>query len=117
MNDIVRFGVLIGVITLAILIIGSVLQNTFNPSESKKTLCAGMIGHLNWLSLFHIRTNGLKADYNQQCLVAVKWGYNASAMNVRKFLRITIINIENSLWLTVCGYRYIDIGLDMNNST
>ena len=81
MNDIVRFGVLIGVITLAVLIIGSFLQNTFNPSESKKTLCAGMIGHLNWLSLFHIRTNGLKADYNQQCLVAVKWGYNASAMN------------------------------------
>jgi hypothetical protein len=70
MNDIIRFGAIIAVITLAIPIFGSVLQNTLNPSESKRMLCAEMIGHMNLLSLFNIRTNGLKADYNQQCLVA-----------------------------------------------
>jgi hypothetical protein len=67
MNDIVRFGVVLGIVTLAIIIIGSVLQNTFTPAESKKILCAEMIGHLNWFNLFNIHTDGFKAYYGQQC--------------------------------------------------
>ena len=67
MNDIFKFGVTLGIIMVAIVVIGSVLQNTFDSSESKKTLCAEMVGHMNWLSIFNIRTDGLKADYSQQC--------------------------------------------------
>jgi hypothetical protein len=72
MNDISKFGVTLGVIMVAIIVSGSVLQNTFNPAESKKTLCAEMVGHMNWLSIFNIRTDGLKADYSQQCSGAGK---------------------------------------------
>ncbi|HET7285026.1 MAG TPA: hypothetical protein VFI70_10105 [Nitrososphaeraceae archaeon] len=72
MNDIFKFGVTLGIIMVAIVVIGSVLQNTFDSAESKKTLCAEMVGHMNWLSIFNIRTDGLKADYSQQCSGARK---------------------------------------------
>ena len=72
MNDISKFGLTLGVVMVAIVVIGSFLQNTFNSSESKKTLCAEMVGHMNWLNIFNIRTDGLKADYSQQCSGARK---------------------------------------------
>ena len=72
MNDLFKFGVTLGVIMVAIVVVGSVLQNTFDPAESKKTRCAEMVGHMNWLSIFNIRTDGLKADYSQQCSGARK---------------------------------------------
>lgn len=72
MNDIVRFGVIIGIIIIAIIVIGSVIQNSLNPKESKKTLCAEMVGHLNWLSLFNVHVDRLKADIDQQCLLLGK---------------------------------------------
>jgi hypothetical protein len=72
MNDLIKYGVTLGVIMVEIVVIGSVLQNTFDPAESKKTLCAEMVGHMNWLNIFNIRTDGLKADYSQQCSGARK---------------------------------------------